>query len=230
MEGAHFEKQILGRIKVLAMTLCLRPRDDYTSGRCGIHWNSGGAADIVGEMPTSRTLILDLVICLAGTAGLCQSSHPSLDPDVASRQARRTRPNFSLEIRALQNEVQPGSKILVDVTIKNTLDEEIAMTSFHELGLRELIILDSEGKPALTKLGQDIASGKEFLVGGHSKLFFVQPGKPEKEIITVRSDLYDLNRAGKYTLQVQRLDSVTKTWVKSNVITVSVTLTPNGGS
>jgi len=128
------------------------------------------------------------------------------------------------------NEVQPGSKVLVDVTIKNTLDEEIAMTSFHELGLRELIILDGEGKPALTKLGQDIASGKEFLVGGHSKLFFVQPGKPEKEIITVRSDLYDLNRAGKYTLQVQRLDSVTKTWVKSNVITVSVTLTPNGGS
>jgi hypothetical protein len=173
-------------------------------------------------MRTARTLALLFMVYLPGSAGLAQSEHPSLNPDVAARQAKRTAPDFSLKIRAVQDEIQSGSKVLVDVIIRNTLDEEIAMTSFHELGFRELIILDGKGKPALTKLGVELAAGREFLSGGHNKLFFVQPGKLETQTITVRSDIYDLTKPGKYTIQLQRFDTATKSWVKSNLITITV--------
>jgi hypothetical protein len=37
------------------------------------------------------------------------------------------------------------------------------------------------------------------------------------------SDLYDLSKPGQYTIQVRRWDDETKTWVKSNTLTVTVT-------
>ena len=50
----------------------------------------------------------------------------------------------------------------------------------------------------------------------------VKPGGTLADRVKV-SKLYDLNQPGKYTIQFQRLDPQTKTFVKSNEITVTVT-------
>jgi hypothetical protein len=36
------------------------------------------------------------------------------------------------------------------------------------------------------------------------------------------NDFYDLSAPGQYTIQVRRWDDETKTWVKSNTLTVTV--------
>ena len=41
--------------------------------------------------------------------------------------------------------------------------------------------------------------------------------------ITFKVALYDMSRPGDYTIQVSHFDDETKTWVKSNKITVTVT-------
>jgi hypothetical protein len=48
------------------------------------------------------------------------------------------------------------------------------------------------------------------------------PAEERTQIIVV-NDLYDLRQPGQYTIQVRRWDDETKTWVKSNTITVTVT-------
>ena len=47
-------------------------------------------------------------------------------------------------------------------------------------------------------------------------------GEERTQVVSV-SDLYDLSKPGQYTIQVRRWDDDTKTWVKSNTITVTVT-------
>jgi len=53
-------------------------------------------------------------------------------------------------------------------------------------------------------------------------LVSLKPGQDWRNTIRV-SDLYDLSKPGQYTIQVRRWDDETKTWVKSNKITVTVT-------
>lgn len=53
-------------------------------------------------------------------------------------------------------------------------------------------------------------------------LVSIGPGEDWWDTIKV-NDLYDLHKPGTYTLQVRRWDDETKTWVKSNTITLTVT-------
>ena len=53
-------------------------------------------------------------------------------------------------------------------------------------------------------------------------LVSLDPGQDWRNTIRV-SDLYDLSKPGQYTIQVRRWDDETKTWVKSNAVTVTVT-------
>ena len=53
-------------------------------------------------------------------------------------------------------------------------------------------------------------------------LVSLKPSQDWRNTLRV-SDLYDLSKPGQYTIQVRRWDDETKTWVKSNTITVTVT-------
>jgi hypothetical protein len=53
-------------------------------------------------------------------------------------------------------------------------------------------------------------------------LVSLKPGEEWRTTIWV-SDLYDVSKPGEYSVQVRRWDEETKTWVKSNTITVTVT-------
>jgi hypothetical protein len=53
-------------------------------------------------------------------------------------------------------------------------------------------------------------------------LVSLKPGEDWRTTIWV-SDLYDVGKPGEYRVQVRRWDDETKTWVKSNAITVTVT-------
>ena len=48
------------------------------------------------------------------------------------------------------------------------------------------------------------------------------PGESWRDLILMKN-LYDLSQPGQYTIQVRRWDDETKTWVKSNTLTVTVT-------
>jgi hypothetical protein len=52
--------------------------------------------------------------------------------------------------------------------------------------------------------------------------YFLKPGETIKDGLTLNR-LYDLTKPGKYTIQCQRFDEESNSWVKSNKITITVT-------
>ena len=71
--------------------------------------------------------------------------------------------------------------------------------------------------------GKDTWDGKSSLVVAYSAWnAHVKPGATFEDHVDLTS-IYDLSQPGKYTVQVQRTDAVSKTLVKSNTVTVTVT-------
>src|SRR6266496_1444966 len=167
-------------------------------------------------------IILGLLFLGAALSAWGQTEHPSLDPEVAARRAARTKPDFSLKIRAKESAVKVGSPVTIEVTVTNLRDEEITMNTFSKPSMDQIVLRDANGNQCLTQLGKDVAAGKARLTG-HSQFFFVQPGNPQLRGFVLSEDFYDLTTPGKYTLQFRVYDEVTKTYVKSNTITFTMT-------
>ena len=130
----------------------------------------------------------------------------------------------------------PGGKLALEIVTKDisnhftnqrTTRDKRDLSRFFRVDVR-----DSQGAvPPETELGQasgnrgdtrpqwldTSATGREDVRGGSYK-----PGEQSTEVVAV-NDLYDLSKPGQYTIQVRRWDDETKTWVKSNTITVTVT-------
>jgi len=133
--------------------------------------------------------------------------------------------------------VFPSGKVAVDVITKNitnhytnqrTAQDKRDLQRFYRVDVQD----SQGGTPPETDfgssvgnrgdvpphyLGQHVIPGREDLRGASYK-----PGEERTEVIGV-NELYDLSKPSQYTIQVRRWDDETKTWVKSNIVTVKVT-------
>jgi len=143
---------------------------------------------------------------------------------------------FSLSVSIPDAAVKVGAPIWVIVTKENTSDQNLsvyrAIAGDSDQGgwVYRVIAQDEKGRKApKTKFGRhvqgpetaDEAIEPASMVGSGGYI----PLAPHKSIsdrINI-GKLYDLTHAGKYTVQVQEFDEESKTYVKSNPITVTVT-------
>jgi hypothetical protein len=165
--------------------------------------------------------------------------------------AQDQKPSFSLIISTPKSTVPVGSEVRLDITVTNISDHDVALTwsSPSEL-IYGFDIRDSKGRsPAETERLRWVrgkvaktASGKTVELDSSGKpkergeigepLFGVpgaaiqgsvyKPGHGHSESI-VLNRMYDLSQPGDYTIQLSKKDSATKTVVKSNIVTVTIT-------
>ena len=140
--------------------------------------------------------------------------------------------SFSITINTFQSNVKTGSEIRITILLKNVSDHEIEIPrtlgenrgdSFHTLEVR-----DNRGNVTpKTQLRREIeehgtANGQIVFQGGSVFTQVLKPTETIREGIVV-TNIFDLTKPGKYTIQCQRFDEESKTIVKSNMITVTVT-------
>lgn len=155
----------------------------------------------------SRTMVESNVLTLTLTP-------PPIAPE-------RTKASFRLYINTDNVDVSPGSRVPVNMLVTNTSDHEIVYdtaTTKIEIEVRDarggLATLTEGGRSRLRYLGTPGSSYNRSPIGAGDTLAV------SAEDVGV---LYDLRGPGKYTVQVSRFDNETKTWVKSNTITLTVT-------
>jgi hypothetical protein len=203
----------------------------------------------IGEVNVSRLYDLDqpgtytIVLSLTGSKHV--KSNPVTvtvlpAPAVASSPATKqtsASPSFSLDIKADES-VRRGLAVDLYVVTKNTSTHSIVVRRQErpqDTGLLGPVlrvdVSDRQGAPSAdVQLGRSInhsadappdpASMKAARAAG--TVVSLKPGEDWQNSIRV-SDLYDLSKPDQYTIQVRRWDDETKTWVKSNTITVTVT-------
>jgi hypothetical protein len=131
----------------------------------------------------------------------------------------------------------PAGHVMLDVTTKNIsnhfTNQRTARDKRDSQRFYRVDVQDSQGStPPETDFGRSVGNrgdvppqhlgenalpGREDVRGGS-----YLPGDQRTETIKV-DDLYDMSKPGQYTIQVRRWDDETKTWVKSNAVTVTVT-------
>jgi hypothetical protein len=149
----------------------------------------------------------------------------------AAQNPKSTQSPFSVSLRAVQEVVKSGSEVRLEAIIMNTSGHEIIVSNFLPGGRPDtsghgfkITIRDQNSvEPRLTKLGRFLINGEVGEDEEIGKVVFrhLQPGERLAYDIVI-SNLFDLNRPGKYTIQVERIVDATRTYVKSNTITVSV--------
>lgn len=139
--------------------------------------------------------------------------------------------SYSVAIETPMATVKVGSEIVVNIALTNLTDQGISVDM--EAGGRgefdfTINVNDSAGRPAAYSeyyravKGQH-ETGRPMVVVTYSS--GPHPVKARGVLKdTVQLDkLYDLSQPGKYTVQLERVDVLTKILVKSNQITVTVT-------
>lgn len=169
--------------------------------------------------------ILALILATACVLA-AQSAHPTAQKE----------PRFSIFISVEPESVEAGA----EVWVKATLTNKAKATTFADLTdkAKDKIILDvtlghperdfdvrmydAEGYLAsLTYYGHQVnGEGNIPLVDNMSGVM-LRPQDSYKSEIEL-SQLYDLTRPGKYTIQVQRGDDFTKGVAKSNTVTLTI--------
>jgi hypothetical protein len=153
------------------------------------------------------------------------SAHPASSPQTVQ-------PVFSIHIVAVEPVFKAGSKILVDVTFENIADHDILLTSrWGNAGFEYPIdVWDEKGATAPeTKYGrwknnhktaEDRADPIE-ISSSNSVDRTLNRGRSYTDRVSV-SEVYDLSHPGKYTIQVRQYDEDSKSFAKSNKITVTI--------
>jgi len=140
----------------------------------------------------------------------------------SSPVAQNVQPMFSITISTPHDVIKAGTNVFVKVALTNTSKHQIRLNSSNGTQeMQDIVIRDDQGNSPLSKIGRDIAAGRDWLVGSEHS-FTIEPGKTVTERVGVPST-YDLSQPGKYTMQVQKRDPYSKTVVKSNTITLTVT-------
>jgi hypothetical protein len=144
---------------------------------------------------------------------------------------------FSIMITAAPEVVKSGSEVRIDIVYTNVSDHEIELVwVYGAVGefFNRVEIQDDRGLAvASTKYGHDLPGrdvaprgpGPYYVSrGSMGSLWFkrMPPGKTLQDAI-ILTKLHDLSRSGRYTVQVERFDETTKTFVKSNKIAITVT-------
>jgi len=146
-----------------------------------------------------------------------------------------TKAPFSLTIGAVNSKVSAGSQIWILVALENISGHEISVYREYtpdQGGFVYTADVRDEKATAVpeTKFNRRLQSHdtpeefarEPYVVLGSGGEQGLGPGMRMTDRIDV-SRLYDLSRPGTYTIQVQRLDLGSKTFVRSNKISVTVT-------
>lgn len=147
-------------------------------------------------------------------------------------------PPISVTIRAVGGSSVPsGGQVTLEVTTKNISNHWTNQrTASDKRGLQRFFrvdVQDSEGgTPPETDFGRSVENrgdvpSKDLAGNANPGRWDVagatyNRGEERTQVVSV-SDLYDLSKSGQYTIQVRRWDDETKSWVKSNTVTVTVT-------
>jgi hypothetical protein len=145
-------------------------------------------------------------------------------------------PRFSLSIAAEEPTVKAGSPLFLEVTMENKSDRNISMYRAISGDLDQggwvykVMVQDEKGARApKTKFGRHVQgpetaeeSAEPASVVASGGYVPLTPHKTMRDRLNV-TKLFDLSRPGKYTIEIQELDEASKTFVKSNKITVIVT-------
>jgi hypothetical protein len=134
-----------------------------------------------------------------------------------------TRAAFTLTINAVSNKLKTGTPVKLSVTVKNISNRDIQLYTDargaeveYTVDVRDEkgnVLPDTEYKR--TNLSEDIPR-----LGGAS-MRPLRSGDSLTDMFNV-SRLYEMVSPGRYTIQLQRFDLGSGTYVKSNTITVTV--------
>jgi hypothetical protein len=192
------------------------PTDQYFTWQLGISFVDGSISLSGGHMKrVSRFMLLALgVVFSTKTWGQ------------AVKTAQSAKPSFSITVSTKQEVIKIGSRCTIAISVKNIADHEI--TTGRILGELpfEMNVKDEEGKarPESTLRKEKRRLRNADPGGCEMSLVFerIKPGESTLEGADV-NEHYDITKAGKYTIQVHRLDPDSQTEVRSNIITVTVT-------
>ena len=143
--------------------------------------------------------------------------------------AQATEPRYSITISPLNATAKVGSELRVTIVQKNTTGTDQMFwiepaARLHGELLYQIDVLQSDGKKAArSKYFQGVRDDAGRLRGGIGLNGVALGKKPGESIVSSidLNELYDL-QPGEYTVQVYQKDSIAKTTVKSNIITVTV--------
>ena len=151
---------------------------------------------------------------------------------------RSAQPSIAIAVSTTKDKVKAGSELTLKIGVTNIAGKEIHLpydkSHKAELNQYQFDIARSDGQlvsimkyyweltgeKAPRENVKDIA--KTFIIAHDHGSVPLSPGKT-LEYRTVLNDLYDMSQPGEYTIQVEKLDPITSTIVKSNIITVIVT-------
>lgn len=167
------------------------------------------------------TKLLSAAFLVAVVAAVSQSCQPKVQGP------------FSLAISVPRNEARVGSELKIKVVLTNTSDHVITVwrdpkASDQAELFHKVLVHDQAGKIATeTRHGRRMRTGEdppgELTVRVDSAApYSLRPGEVIREEATI-GKLYDLRQPGKYTIQVERIDDESKTVVRSNILTVTLT-------
>jgi hypothetical protein len=136
---------------------------------------------------------------------------------------------FSLTITIADQSVKLGTQVCVTITLKNNSDHDIAFDRSSVPGEAEfhysVLLLDNEGKPVPETKYWRILQRKEHETYTENVVSMtIHPNEEAKDDFALNK-LFDLNKPGKYTLQVAREipEALGKGLVKSNVLSLVIT-------
>jgi uncharacterized protein (DUF58 family) len=127
---------------------------------------------------------------------------------------------FTLTIDAPENKVMLGTEVKIGVTLKNSSDRAIDISTGSDDLDYVIEIHDQQGR---------LASATDFALKSRERasyssdtIFKLQPGESLPKVILVVTKFWTLNRPGRYTVQVSRKASGDET-VRSNSLTITMT-------
>lgn len=146
---------------------------------------------------------------------------------------RSPRPSFSLTVSLPRSTVKSGSDMEVDVTTKNIShkDIEVGKVVGTAEANYEIEVTDSRGKPAVPTRYERMLRGGPPATDHHSSMIgSLSPGQTMQEHFYA-NQLFELDKPGKYTIQVSTtvyvgktaVEDATKVVVKANIVTLTVT-------
>jgi hypothetical protein len=159
---------------------------------------------ILAPIPGSRLLALAGVIAYFNGATFAQQPESPQVPKAP----------FTLSLAAESPTTKIGLPVWVKVTLKNTSNHDLKIEKEISEDLCTVVVQEAT-------LQMGFATRRASGIGSLG-IIGIQPGKTVVDRVNV-SRMYDLTRPGKYTIQAQRSDDVTKAKVLSNKITVTVT-------
>jgi hypothetical protein len=138
-----------------------------------------------------------------------------LDAPTFDQKFAQTGASFLLTITTMNDTVKPGADIVLRTYISNLTGHEIKF----DAAKMPIAVYDSHGNLAPWTGGPEwrrIMDTGNGLTGGAEAY-----GTTGNDFCHL-DKLYDLSKPGKYTIQASRFDDESKTWVKSNTITLTV--------